>query len=177
MAWSVSVYETPAEIAALQDLLDASLVRSSEHLRAIVTPPRTLSAPQAVQVLDGMCTLSLATVTAQGEPRISGVDGHLVHGRWTFTTDGRAVKARHLRARPSASASHLRGDDLGVFVHGRVEFLAHEHPDWHELEEHLVRHYGSSPSSWSDDIVYLRLDPAWMVVYAADPDALLATAG
>ncbi|MGH7129693.1 MAG: pyridoxamine 5'-phosphate oxidase family protein, partial [Planctomycetaceae bacterium] len=71
------MYETEAELAALQELMDASLRRSTEHLRSIVTPgEHTLTAPQLVRVLTGMCTLSAATVTARHEPRISGVDGH-----------------------------------------------------------------------------------------------------
>ena len=41
-----------------------------------------------------------------------------------------------------------------MFSHGDVEFLTPEHPDY---RAHLTNHYGSSPSSWGDDIVYCRL--------------------
>ncbi len=169
------MYETGAELAALQQLMDASLGRSTEHLRSIVTPgSHTLTAAQLVRVLSGMCTLSAATVTARHEPRISGVDGHFLHARWVFTTAGTAAKARHLRARPAISVAHIRGDDLGVFVHGEAEFLAPGHADFEAIEEHLVAHYGSSPSSWGDEIVYLRVQPTWMIGYAFEPAKLLA---
>jgi Pyridoxamine 5'-phosphate oxidase len=172
------MYETASELDELQQLLDTSLPRSSEHLRSIVTPgERTLTAPQLTAVLTGMCTLSVATVTAKGEPRISGLDGHFMHGRWIFTTSGTAVKTRHMRARPAVSAAHIRVDDLGVFVHGTAEFLAQDHPDWAEVEAHLVKHYGSSPTTWGDEIVYLRLVPHWMVAYAFQPAKLLEGAG
>jgi hypothetical protein len=121
-----------------------------------------------------MCTLNLATVTAKGEPRISAVDGHFLNARWVFTTSGSAAKARHLRARPAASISYVDGERIGVFSHGRVEFLAPEHPEFAGIEAHLAAHYGSSPSSWGDDIVYCRLQPSWMVGYAFDKAALLA---
>ncbi len=85
-----------------------------------------------------MCTLNLATVTAKGEPRISAVDGHFLHARWVFTTSGTAAKARQLRARPAASISYVDGERIGVFSHGQVEFLTPEHPDFDEIEEHLV---------------------------------------
>jgi len=124
-------------------------------------------------VLTGMCTLS-GRVTASGEPRISGVDGHLLHGRWVFTTAGGCAKVRHVRVRPQVSVAHLRGDDLGVFAHGQVEFLTPQHPDRPAVEDHLVGHYGSSPSSWGEDIVYLRVRPHWMVVYAFRKADLLA---
>lgn len=169
-----TVYETEAELRALDALLTQSLRGSGRHLRAIVTEgERTLDAAEASQLLTGMCTLALATVTRAGEPRISGVDGHFLHGRWVFTTSGDAVKVRHLRARPAVSAAHIVGDDLGIFVHGHVEELPPGSRDFAAIEEHLVAHYGSSPSSWGDDIVYARIQPHWMVAYAYAKQRLL----
>jgi pyridoxine/pyridoxamine 5'-phosphate oxidase len=165
--------ETAAEVGSLQQLLDAAYERSTEHLRNIITDPRRLTADELVRVLTGMCTVNLATVTAHGEPRISAVDGHFLHARWVFTTSGSAAKARHLKARPSASISYVDGERVGVFSHGEVEFLTPEHVDFAEIEAHLTKHYGSSPSSWGDDIVYCRLQPSWMVGYAFDKKAVL----
>jgi pyridoxine/pyridoxamine 5'-phosphate oxidase len=167
------VRETAAEVTELQQLLDAAYQRSTEHLRSIITSPRRLGAEGLVRVLTGMCTINLATVTARGEPRISAVDGHFLHARWVFSTAGSAAKARHLRARPAASISYVDGERIGVFTHGNVEFLTPEHPDFAEIEEHLTTHYGSSPSSWGEDIVYCRLQPTWMVGYG-DQASLLA---
>lgn len=164
------MYETTEGLAALQELLDRSLAEATGHLRSIIRPGRTLTARQAVAVLSGMSTLTVATVTAGGEPRISAADGHFLHGRFVFTTSGSAAKARQLRVRPSISVAHVVGDDLGVFVHGQAEFLTGADPDFAEVEAHLAHHYGSSPSSWGDDIVYLRVRPHWMVVYANSPE-------
>ena len=167
--------ETEREITELQELLDAAYARSTEHLRNIITDPRRLDAGELVRVLTGMCTLNLATVTARGEPRISAVDGHFLHARWVFTTSGSAAKARQLKQRPAASISYVDGERIGVFSHGNVEFLTADHPDFAEIEQHLTSHYGSSPSSWGDDIVYCRLQPTWMVGYAFDKAAVLDT--
>jgi hypothetical protein len=171
------MYETSDELASLDELLTTSLRGAGEHLRSIVTEgERTLDAAQTAAVLTGMRTLAVSTVTASGEPRVSGEDGHFLHARWVFTTSGTAVKARHLRARPAVSVAHIVGDDLGIFCHGRAEFLEPEHPDFAAIEEHLVGHYGSSPRSWGPDIVYLRVLPHWMVSYAFAKDRLLADA-
>lgn len=164
------MYETDAEVDALQALLDASLSRSSAHLRSIVVPgERTLPARRLVEVLTGMCTLSIATVTASGEPRISGIDGHFLHGRWIFGTTRSAAKAGHLAARPAASVAHLRGEDLGVFTHGTVVTLnpvdGAAVPEWPRVLERLTNHYGQSPLEWGE-VVYYRLEPHWMVAYA-----------
>jgi hypothetical protein len=161
------MYETDAELAELDSLLTTSLRASGTHLRGIITEDeRTLDARQTAGYLTGMRTLAVATVTSHGEPRISGLDGHFLHARWVFTTAGSAVKARHLQARPATSVAHIVGDEVGFFCHGHAEFLAPSHPDFAEIEDHLVRHYGSSPRSWGEDIVYIRVQPHWMVSYA-----------
>lgn len=175
---SGGMQETEPELDELQALLDTSLALASPHLRAIVRPgERTLTARQLVRVLTGMCTLTIATVTAGCEPRISAVDGHFLHARWTFTTARSAAKASHLRSRPAASAAHLRGEELGVFAHGVAEVLnpagGPEHPDWPGILEHLTGHDGVSPLNWGD-VIGFRLQPHWMVAYAFQPDELLA---
>lgn len=164
--------ETPQELAQLQALLDSSLARSTAHLRSIITGESTLTAEQLVRVLTGMCTLALSTVTAGGEPRISGVDGHFLHGAWHFGTARGAAKARHLAARPAASAAHLRGEDLGVFTHGTVEILnpANAEPaaDWPALLDYFKSFYGKDMFDWDNEVVYYRLHPHWITVYASD---------
>ncbi|RDI51080.1 pyridoxamine 5'-phosphate oxidase [Nocardia mexicana] len=164
--------ETPEELDRLQTLLDASLSRSSTHLRSIISTERTLTAAQLTTVLTGMCTLALSTVTAAGEPRISGADGHFLHGSWHFGTARTAAKARHLAARPAASAAHMRGEDLGVFTHGHVDILNPEDgepdPQWPELLAYVKDFYGDDFFDWDKEVVFYRLRPQWMTVYAPD---------
>ncbi|PBC49982.1 pyridoxamine 5'-phosphate oxidase [Rhodococcus sp. ACS1] len=170
--------ETPEELSELQRLLDASLSRSTAHLRSIIDTDRTLTAEQLTQVVTGMCTLALSTVTATGEPRISGVDGHFLRGKWHFGTARDAAKARHLAARPAASAAHMRGEDLGVFTHGTVEILNPQDgepaADWPDLLDYFKGFYGEDSFDWDNDVVYYRLHPHWMTVYAADFAKLVA---
>ncbi|ALG15371.1 pyridoxamine 5'-phosphate oxidase family protein [Kibdelosporangium phytohabitans] len=169
--------ETPEELRELQALLDASLTRSTAHLRSIINAEQTLTAEQLTQVLSGMCTLALSTVTATGEPRISGADGHFLNGRWLFGTARDAAKARHLAARPAASVAHMRGEDLGVFTHGTVEILnprdGEAAADWPELVAYLKEFYGADGFDWDNEVVYFRLRPHWMTVFAPDPAKLL----
>jgi general stress protein 26 len=166
--------ETPEELARLQALLDASHDHATEHLRGIIHDGRTLSAEHIVGLLTGMKVISAATVTARGEPRISAMDGHFLHGTWTFSTSRTAAKARHLAARPGISVAHVDGEDLAIFSHGRAVELAGA--ELAQLDEHWTAHYGSSPLSWGDVVMY-RLDPTWMVGYAFQRDELLAARG
>jgi general stress protein 26 len=169
--------DTVGEIAALQDLLDASRASATTHLREIIDDDRALTARDLVALLIGMRVLSVATVTARGEPRISALDGHFLHATWTFSTDGSSAKARHMRARPAVSVAHVDGEELALFGHGRVEQMRDGDPDWAETLDHWTAHYGESPLGWGDDVRLYRFRPQWMVGYAFDRTALLAKRG
>jgi general stress protein 26 len=169
--------ETEAEIGVLQRLLDRSHAQATEHLRGIINDSRTLSATDVIALLAGMKVVSLATVTGRGEPRVSAVDGHFIHGTWTWSTSGSAAKARHLEMRPAVSIARVDNEDLAVFAHGKAERLGAGYPLWNETLSHWTAHYGGSPLEWGDDIRLYRLAPSWMVGYAADRGRLLANRG
>src|SRR4051794_14407394 len=168
------MFETDDELARLQTLLDGSHARSTEHLRGIINDDRTLSASHIAGLLTGMKVITAASVTANGEPRISAMDGHFLHGTWTFSTSRTSAKARHLARRPAVSVAHVDGEALAVFSHGRVVELAGE--ELAAVDAHWTGHYGSSPLSWGD-VVMWKLEPTWMVGYAFQREALLAERG
>lgn len=168
------MFETPDELDRLQALLDASHAGSTEHLRGIINDDRTLTARHIAGLLTGMKVITAATVTARGEPRISAVDGHFLHGTWTFSTSRTSAKARHLAARPAVSVAHVDGEALAVFSHGHVVELAGD--ELAAVDAHWTSHYGSSPLSWGD-VVMWRLESSWMVGYAFRRAELLAERG
>src|SRR6478609_6777667 len=155
------MYETESEVAALQELLDRSHAGATDHLQAIIHDDRRLSAADLVALLTGMKVLSVATVTAGGEPRISGT----------------AAKARQLAVRPQASVAHIDGEEMALFSHGRALPLTPEHPRWDETLEHWTQHYGGSPLEWGPDIRFYDYQPHWMVGYAWKRDELMRKHG
>ena len=167
------MYETEADLARLQGLIDASFARSSEHLLSIMTPPRRLTASRLAKDLTGIAVLNVATVTARGEPRISALDGHFLRGRWYATTSVTSPKVRQMRSRPSISAAYTPRDGYGVFCHGTVRFLQPGSDEHQTLTDHCVRVYGQSPLEWGPGIAYLTIDPSWFVGFAMT-DAELA---
>jgi hypothetical protein len=160
------MYETTEELQALQALLDRSFASASLHLQAIMTPERRLDAGRLVAELSGVCVLNVATVTAKGEPRVSAVDGHFLHARWNFTTDGGSPKARQIDARPAVSASYTPRDGFGVFCHGRARRLERGSAEFDELSRHWIATYGQSADTLGDDIAYLQITPSWLVGFA-----------
>jgi hypothetical protein len=171
------MYETDDELRELQALLDRSLAASTDHLKGIIHGNRVLSADDLVALLTGMKVITVATVTSQGHPRISAMDGHFLHGTWSFSTGGQAAKARHMRACPEVSVAHVDNEELAVFSHGRVTELGPDDAGRAETLDHWTRHYGSSPLEWGDDIRLYAYAPHWMVGYAFDRDELMRARG
>jgi uncharacterized pyridoxamine 5'-phosphate oxidase family protein len=159
------MWETAAELTALQNLLDRSFARASEHLTSIMSPPRRLTARRLVDELPSPSVLNIASVTARGEPRISAVDGHFLHGHWYFTTAGTSPKGRQLRARPAISASYTPRDGYGVFLHGAVAELG-PGDERQLVSDHYLETYGQAPDEWGVGIFYGRIDATWLVGFA-----------
>ena len=163
--------ETPEELAALQDLLDASMATAGSHLRGIIGDERRLSARQVTERLQGMRLLVLATVTADGRPLGGPVDGYFLHRTFWFSSGRDAVRTHHLAARPACSATHLPGDELAVTVHGRGELFSLDDPAFGELRQAMLDEYlpkqGPSFEEWLDNgnAVGVRIVPEKMFTF------------
>ena len=114
------MHESPADIEALQRLLDRSYARAGAHLLEIHTAERRLGAERLSERLSGMCLLALATTTTDARPIVGPVDGIFYRGAFHFGSSPDSLRFRHIRIRPHVSASHLPGEEFAVTVHGRA---------------------------------------------------------
>ncbi|PRZ43711.1 pyridoxamine 5'-phosphate oxidase [Antricoccus suffuscus] len=130
----------------------------------IVEPQRQLSAERLCAELRGVVVLNVATVTNRGEPRLSAVDGHFLHGHWYFSTAGSAVKAGHLMRRPAISVGYTPRDGYGVWAHGVAVRLAGDAAA--AIDRYLSTLYGQPLSALADEIAIYRVDAHWMVGFA-----------
>ena len=166
--------ESPADIAALQELLDRSYDAAGPHLLRIHTPERRLSAEQVADRLTGMVLLALATVTADGRPIVGPVDGIFYRGALHFGSSPDSLRVRHIRQRPQVSATHLPGEELAVTVHGRavpVDVRSDEHAGFRQaLLDIYVPRYGPEWEEFLDSgPVYARIDADRMFTYSMPP--------
>jgi hypothetical protein len=156
--------ETGEDLAALQALLDRSYRSAGEHLRAIHTGDRRMTAEHAAARLQGMRLLVVATVTADGRPVTGPVDGIFHRGSFWFGTATGALRARHLRHNPAVSATHLPAEEWAVTVHGRAVPAATGRADPDGLRSALlevyVPRYGPQ---WED---FLDSGPAYFRIEA-----------
>jgi hypothetical protein len=163
------VHETPAEIAALQELLDHSYANAGAHLRSIHKPERRLTARQVAERLTGMCLLSLATVSADCRPFVGPVDGIFYRGAFHFGSSPDSVRFRHIRPRPHVSATHVPSEELAVTVHGRavaVDIQADEGFRQTLLEVYVPRYGPEWEQVLDSGPVYARIEPDRMFALA-----------
>jgi nitroimidazol reductase NimA-like FMN-containing flavoprotein (pyridoxamine 5'-phosphate oxidase superfamily) len=164
------MHETPADLEALQALLDRSFDAAGAHLLRIITPERRLTAEQVAERLTGMSLLALATVTADGRPIVGPVDGVFFRGAFHFGSSPDSVRFRHIAARPQVSATHLPAEELAVTVHGRavpVDIHAEAGAAFRQtLLEVYVPRYGPEWEEFLDSgPVYARIDADRMFTF------------
>jgi nitroimidazol reductase NimA-like FMN-containing flavoprotein (pyridoxamine 5'-phosphate oxidase superfamily) len=143
------MFETQADLEALQALIDRSYETAGTHLLRIHTPERRVPADELVERLTGMRLLVLATVTADGRPITGPVDGLFHRGAFHFGSAGDSVRFRHIRSRPQVSATHLPAEEFAVIVHGRAVPVDVRSPESAELRRTLL------------DIYVPRYGPDW----------------
>jgi hypothetical protein len=163
------VRETAADLESLQALLDESVAKASPFLRrSFQMPERSLSAAELGARLDGLIVVSLATVTANGEPRVAPIDAVFLRGRFYVPTVAQAARARHLARRPGVSVTYYEGRTMAVIAHGRAEAVAPGEEPFDEVEEIRLAEGGESILGWGGDPIFLRVEPDVIYTYAKE---------
>jgi hypothetical protein len=163
------MHETAEDLKNLQLLLNRSYEQAGVHLREVVTPDRRITAARLIEVMKGVQVLTLATVTADGRPLTGAVDGLFYRARFWFGSSSNSIRVQHLRARPAVSATHTRGEELAVTVHGRAAIVDASDPRHAGFRAYCLETYGPSWSEWASDAVYARIEAAKLFAYGFEP--------
>lgn len=158
------MFETPEEIAELQRSVDASARTAGPHLASIITDETRADAEQICEWMQGMCLLTVATVTADGRPLAAPWDGYLLHGSLWMSSSTDSVRVGHLRRRPAVSATYLPGEDFALSVHGTAELVPFQSDRAAVLRQAMIDHYvpiqGDGFADWVaglEDTVAVRI--------------------
>ena len=111
--------ETPEDLAALQQVLDASAAASGDHLRSAFSQQNRPSAEELASALAGIIEVHFAVVTADGAPLVAPVDAIFFRGKVWIGLPPESVRARILGrgGDPPVSASYDT-DAMSFIVHG-----------------------------------------------------------
>src|ERR687889_1266575 len=160
------MHETEDDLRELEALLDRSHANAGPHLRSIFSDDRRIPAAELSPLLPAVQVLALATVTARAEPRVAPVDGLFFRGRWHFGSSERSARFRHIRARPAVSATHLRGEELAIVVHGRAVEIDPRAPEHAAFRAYLNETYpGWDDADWAAGAPYARIEPSAMFTF------------
>jgi uncharacterized pyridoxamine 5'-phosphate oxidase family protein len=162
------VHETPDDLKVLEELLERSYASAGEHLLSIHTPNWRISAEKVCELLTGMCVLNLATVDGKGRPLVSPVDGMFYRGHFWCGSSPSSARARHIAKRPDVSASHTRGEELAVIVHGKALVVDKTAERSLGFKDYAVSIYGKASIEhfWKGDAVYWEIEPRKMFALA-----------
>ena len=156
-------HETQEDLRELQRLLDESHAAAGPHLREIFSDERRVSAADLPDRLTGVQVLALATVTAKCEPRVAPVDGLFYRGKLWFGSSERSLRFRHIRARPSVSATVTHGEEFAVVVHGTAVEIDPRTADDGGFLAYLKEVYGPQWEDWYPaSPPYARIEPTRM---------------
>jgi hypothetical protein len=151
------MFESAAEIEALQSLLDRSMADAGSHLREIFTADALMPAAELVERMTGMRLLTVATVSRAGLPIAGAVDGYLLHGELWFSSAAKAVRTAQLRRSPAVSATWLPDESTQLIVHGAAEIIPFDDARTAELRQAMLDHYlplaGDEWAGFLDELV------------------------
>jgi len=158
----MAMYETSDDLKALQELLDQSDKNAGSHLRAVITQDRRMTAEELCNRLTGMRLLALATVTSDNRPLVGPVDGVFYRGVFHFGSSPDSIRVKHIRQRPSISATHVPSEEMSVTVHGRASILEMSSVENSGLRKTILDiytpKYGAEWEKFFDSNVYVRID-------------------
>lgn len=172
------MHETEEDLAWLQALLDRSYEHAGNHLRSITTPARRIPATELTELLRGVQIIDLATVTADGRPRVGPVDGLFFRSRFYFSSSKTSFRYRHLTVRPHVSAAHTRGEEMSLVVHGAAQMFSLDDPKHEEFKQYCyevyVPRYGEGWKKFAlgSDIFFARINPELMFTFRMDQPRL-----
>jgi Pyridoxamine 5'-phosphate oxidase len=162
--------ETWDDLVRLHTLLARSIEQAGPYLRSsFQMPERSLSASQLTTYLEGIRFVSLATVTARGEPRAAPAASLFYRAAFYIPTVKTAARVLHLARRPGVSLTHFVENELAIIVHGHAAILTPANPAFAVLEELHRSFAGQSVRDWGE-AVFLRVDADAIYTYAREPD-------
>jgi hypothetical protein len=163
------VFETEEELAALQELLDASFARAGEHILSMFGAEHRMSAPQ-VSGFRGLRQVAVATVNSRGEPRVAPRNASFIHGRFILAANSKSTMVGRLARRPSIGMTYFE-DDLMIVLHGTALPFRRESPGFESTRPEWERAHGKSLRELGDINLLIRVDAANMLAFAQYPQS------
>jgi len=161
------LFETEAELAELQRLLDASHEKVEEHVSSMFGADRRLSAQQLAG-FRGVKLVAVASVNRKGEPRVAPRSATFIHGRFFLAANTRSTTVRRLQANPKVAVTYFE-NHLLLMGHGTVSFLPKGGPEFTQVSPEWQEAFNGGRHALNGIDVFLRIDAVHLTAFAQHP--------
>ena len=164
------MYELQSDVQALQQLIDRSILEAGDFLKkSFQMPDHSLSAVELIERLQGNLTVSLATVTSNGEPRVAPINAIFYRAKYYIPTVHSAARTKMIKRNASISLTQYEGDKFAVIIHGTATLIDTEHNYYSDLDKLRTELGLSDISKWGkgNEGVYIRIEPHVLYTYTS----------
>jgi hypothetical protein len=162
------LFETAAELATLQELLDESVDRAGERLHAIWDANDRLMAAQ-LSGFQGVRLVAVATVNSDGEPRVAPRGAAFLHGKFYLAANTASVMVKRLSMKPLLAVTYFE-DRLMIVAHGTATPFRKGSLGFEELSRSWVKAFKGGANALEGMDILVRVDAANMLAYANRPE-------
>ncbi len=161
------MFETEAELAELQRLLDESYERTRERMLVAYSADQRLSAEQLAG-FKGVKLVAVASVNKKGEPRVAPRSAAFLHGKFYLAANTKSTLVRRLWVNPKVATTYYE-NRLLVMGHGQVAFLRKGEKGFREVRPEWKKAFGGGEMHWDEVDLFLRVDANQLVAFANQP--------
>lgn len=161
------MFETKAELAALQGLLDESFERAGEQLSLVWGAGNRLTARQLAG-FQGVRLVAVATVNSQGEPRAAPRSAAFLHGKFYLAANTESVMVKRLSNNPLLGMTYFE-NRLLIVAHGTAAPFRRGTSGYEELSAGWVKAFKGGLRSLDGTDILIRVDAKNMLAYANRP--------
>jgi hypothetical protein len=162
------MFETKAELASLQRLLDASFERSGEQLRSAFNASNRLTATQ-LSGFQGVRLVAIATVNSNGEPRAAPRSAAFLHGKFCLAANTESVMVRRLSNKPMLGITYFE-NNLLIVGHGTATPFRRGSSGFEALRPEWEEAFKGGVHALDGIDILIRVDAANMLAFANRPD-------
>jgi hypothetical protein len=161
------MFETEAELATLQKLLDESFERAGERLFAIWDASNRLTADQ-LSGFQGVRLVAVATVNSQDEPRVAPRSAAFLHGKFYLAANTASVMVKRLSNNPLLAVTYFESH-LMIIAHGKATPFRKGSQGFETLRPEWEKAFRGGRDALEGIDILIGVDAANMLAYANRP--------
>jgi len=162
------MYETEAELSALQELLDASLARAGQRLLAAWEAGSAMNAKQ-VAGFRGVRLVAVASVNSKEEPRVAPRPAAFLHGKFYLAANSRSTTVHRLIVDPSVAVTYFENHIL-LMGHGKASFLRKGNAAFGAVAPEWKRAFNGGRYALEGIDLFIRIDASHLQAFAQHPE-------